>query len=115
MALDNFDFEMEFANLRAKYPSVTVERAEYFYKFNTNDHTDNDYRKFLQTLSGDEYFFVFDLKYLLHLRCIERLHSKKILALRVALLIAVSEANKHKDDDDGGTSNWDTPLIFLPF
>ena len=52
------DFEMEFANIRAKYPSVTVERAEYFYKFCTNDHTDNNYRKFLQTLSGDEYFFV---------------------------------------------------------
>ena len=75
MALYNFDFEMEFAHLFAKYPSVTDERAVYFYKFCTNDHTDDDYRKFLQTLSGDEYFFVFDLQYLLHRRCIERLHK----------------------------------------
>ena len=75
MALDNFDFEMEFANLRVKYPSVTVERAEYFYNFLTNDYSDNGYRKFLRTLYGDEHFFVFDLLYLLHRRCIERLHK----------------------------------------
>ena len=38
----------------------------------------------------------------------------QILALRVALLIAVSEAEKVKDTDDGGTSNMDTPTILLP-
>ena len=75
MALDNFDFEMEFAKLRAKYPTVTVERAEYFYKFCTNDHTDNGYRRLLQSLNGEEYFFLFELQYLLHRRCIERLHK----------------------------------------
>ena len=40
--------------------------------------------------------------------------NKKILALRVALLIAVSEANKHKNVNDLGTCNMDTPIIFLP-
>ena len=73
--LDNFDMEIEFANLRCKYPSVTVERAEYFYKFLDNDHSDEGYRRFLRTLSGEEYFFVFDLQYLFHRRCIERLHK----------------------------------------
>ena len=42
------------------------------------------------------------------------MESKKILALRVALLIAVSEANKHKNVNDLGTCNMDTPIIFLP-
>lgn len=40
--------------------------------------------------------------------------NEKILALRCALLIAVSQAEKLKDTDDGGTSNMDTPIIFLP-
>lgn len=40
--------------------------------------------------------------------------KSKILALRVALLIAVSEAEKMKHTDDGGTSNMDTPTISLP-
>ncbi|MBQ7326397.1 MAG: hypothetical protein IJW93_02845 [Clostridia bacterium] len=40
--------------------------------------------------------------------------NNKILALRVALLIAVSEADKKKSTEDGGTSNMDTPIIFLP-
>ena len=39
---------------------------------------------------------------------------QKILALRVALLIAVSEAEKLKHTEDGGTSNMDTPTIHLP-
>ena len=73
--LSNFDFEMEFSNLRAKYPSVSVEKAEYFYKFLDNDHSDKAYKAFLRSLSGDEYFFVFDLQYLFHKRCIERLHK----------------------------------------
>ena len=42
------------------------------------------------------------------------MNNEKILALRCALLIAVSEAEKLKDADDGGTSNMDTPIIFLP-
>ena len=42
------------------------------------------------------------------------MESKKILALRVALLIAANEANKSNDVYDGGTSNMDTPIIFLP-
>lgn len=74
--LDNFDFEMEFSNLRAKYiKDVSFERAEYFYKFLTNDHSDKGYRIFLNQLSGSEYFFVLDLQFLLHRRCIERLHK----------------------------------------
>ena len=40
--------------------------------------------------------------------------TEKILALRVALLIAVSEAEKMKHTDDDGTSNMDTPTISLP-
>ena len=40
--------------------------------------------------------------------------NEKILALRVALLIAVSEAKKVNDTEDGGTSNLDTPTISLP-
>ena len=40
--------------------------------------------------------------------------NKKILALRVALLIAVSEAEKVKNTEDGGTSNMDNPTIYLP-
>ena len=40
--------------------------------------------------------------------------NNKILALRVALLIAISEANKFKQAEDGGTSNMDTPIVFLP-
>ena len=40
--------------------------------------------------------------------------NNKILALRVALLIAISEANKLKNTEDGGTSNMDTPTIHLP-
>ena len=42
------------------------------------------------------------------------MQKNKILALRVALLIAVSEAEKVKDTEDGGTSNMDTPTIYLP-
>lgn len=40
--------------------------------------------------------------------------NNKILALRVALLIAISEANKFKQAEDDGTSNMDTPIVFLP-
>ena len=39
---------------------------------------------------------------------------KKIIALRVALLIAVSEAEKVKGTEDGGTCNMDTPTVYLP-
>ena len=39
--------------------------------------------------------------------------NNKILALRVALLMAVSAAEKVKDTEDGGTSNMDTPTIYL--
>lgn len=39
--------------------------------------------------------------------------SNKILALRVALLMAVSEAEKAKATEDGETSNMDTPTIHL--
>ena len=41
--------------------------------------------------------------------------NEKILALRVSLLIALSYAQKKKNVDDGGTSNIDTPVLFLPF
>ena len=75
IALDNFDFEMEYANLRVKCPSITVERSEYIYKFLTNDHSDNCYRSFIHNLNGEEYFFVLDAQYLLHRRCLERLHK----------------------------------------
>ena len=40
--------------------------------------------------------------------------AEKILALRVALLIAISEAEKLKNTEDEGTSNMDTPTIYLP-
>lgn len=40
--------------------------------------------------------------------------KEKILALRVALLIAVSEAEKMKYTEDEGTSNMDAPTIYLP-
>ena len=39
--------------------------------------------------------------------------AEKILALRCALLIAYSEAQKLKDVDDGGTCNFDTPTLKL--
>ena len=39
--------------------------------------------------------------------------KEQILALRVALLKAVAEAEQHSQDDDGGTSNFDTPVINL--
>lgn len=39
--------------------------------------------------------------------------NEKIFALRVALLIAVSEAEKVKNTEDGGTSNFDNPVIVL--
>lgn len=42
-----------------------------------------------------------------------KIKNKKILALRCALLIAVSEAEKAKDTEDGGTSNFDNPVIVL--
>lgn len=73
--INNFDFEMEYANLRNKYPSVSVERSEYFYKFLTNDHSDEAYRLFIRKLNSEEYFFVLDAQYLLHRRCLERLHK----------------------------------------
>lgn len=73
--LDNYDFEMEFANLRVKYPSVCPRRAEEFYIFCTNDHSDEGYRRFLRQLQGEEFFFVFDLQYLLHRRALERLNK----------------------------------------
>jgi len=73
--LDNFDFEMEYANLRVKYPSVTVERSEYIYKFLTNDHSDNRYKSFIRNLNSEEYFFVLDAELLLHRRCLERMHK----------------------------------------
>ena len=39
--------------------------------------------------------------------------KEQIEALRVALLKAVAEAEQHSQDDDGGTSNFDTPVINL--
>lgn len=39
--------------------------------------------------------------------------KEKIEALRVALLKAVAEAEQHNQDDDGGTSNFDNPIINL--
>ena len=39
--------------------------------------------------------------------------AEKILALRCALLIAYSEAQKLKNVDDGGTCNFDTPTLKL--
>ena len=39
--------------------------------------------------------------------------TERILALRCALLIAYSEAQKLKDVDDGGTCNFDTPTLKL--
>ena len=39
--------------------------------------------------------------------------TERILALRCALLIAYSEAQKHKEIDDGGTCNFDTPTLKL--
>lgn len=39
--------------------------------------------------------------------------AEKILALRCALLIAYSEAQKLKDTEDGGTCNFDTPTLKL--
>ena len=38
---------------------------------------------------------------------------EKITALRVALLQAIEEAGKVRLIDDGGTSNFDTPVIIL--
>ena len=38
---------------------------------------------------------------------------EKITALRVALLQAIEEAGKVRHIDDGGTSNFDTPVIIL--
>lgn len=38
----------------------------------------------------------------------------QIKALSVALVIAKYEAQKFNTTDDGGTSNMDTPVIFLP-
>ena len=71
-----FDFEMVFANTQSKYPTVSVERAEQIYQFLTHDHTEESYIKFLRSLNGEEYFFSFDVEYLLHKQCIERM--KKI-------------------------------------
>ncbi len=42
------------------------------------------------------------------------MENNKILALRVALLIAVSATEAVKGTEDGGTSNMDTPTVFLP-
>ena len=39
--------------------------------------------------------------------------KEQILALRVALLKAIAEAEKFSQVDDGGTSNFDTPVIRL--
>ena len=39
--------------------------------------------------------------------------AERILALRCALLIAYSEAQKLKDMEDGGTCNFDTPTLKL--
>ena len=39
--------------------------------------------------------------------------NEKIIALRVALLIAISEAEKVKNSEDSGTSNMDTPTLYL--
>lgn len=38
---------------------------------------------------------------------------EKVTALRVALLQAIEEAGKVRLVDDGGTSNFDTPVIIL--
>ena len=39
--------------------------------------------------------------------------NEKILALRVALLKAVANAENVKDTEDGGTCNFDTPGLIL--
>ena len=39
--------------------------------------------------------------------------NEKILALRCALLIAVSEAEKVQNTEDDGTCNFDTPALIL--
>ena len=39
--------------------------------------------------------------------------TSNILALRCALLIAVSQAEIFKDIEDGGTCNFDTPCLIL--
>lgn len=39
--------------------------------------------------------------------------AERILALRCALLIAYSEAQKYKEVEDGGTCNFDTPTLML--
>lgn len=41
------------------------------------------------------------------------MNNERILALRCALLIAIYEAEKFKNTDDGGTSNFDTPFVIL--
>ena len=73
--MKEFDFEMEFANTRAKYPTVSVERAEQIYQYLTHDHTEESYKIFLRSLKGEEYFFAFDVEYLLHIQCIERMRK----------------------------------------
>ena len=40
-------------------------------------------------------------------------NQDKILVLRVALLIAYSEAEKLKTVEDDGTCNFDSPIIYL--
>ena len=42
------------------------------------------------------------------------MNAMKTLELKSALLIAKIEAEKLKDIDDGGTSNFDTPTLRLP-
>ena len=37
----------------------------------------------------------------------------KLSSLKYALQIAIYEASKHKNDEDGGTCNFDTPTLIL--
>ena len=40
--------------------------------------------------------------------------TNKVFQLRIALLVAKIKANELRESDDGGTSNFDTPVIILP-
>lgn len=70
-----FDFDMEFSEELRKYPSITPQRAEEIYQYLTHDHTEKSYKRFMRELKGEEYFFAFDVEYLLHKRCIERMRN----------------------------------------
>ena len=40
--------------------------------------------------------------------------QEKISNLKISLLISLVEAQKHKEEDDGGTCNFDSPVLVLP-